>query len=255
MIGDDLAELALKALVYKDQSRPRSLQKLPGPSSAGSCARQVYGAYRGWPTPNEDKVSRMAAIRGTAMHKALEEALSDSAVMARIRETMPDLAYLTEGCVLEGTWPGIPGLLGDAHVDLYHESSRTVCDWKNPMRTPTKSDWPGQQYEWQTQLYGMLLNAAGSPVENLVIVAFPFDKGESGVMTWHRPYDPAVAQEALAWLREQQERAEQAAPPEPEKAWWFCKRFCPHYSPGFLCGGIRSFGEASEKKEEVKTSG
>ncbi|MFB6830492.1 PD-(D/E)XK nuclease family protein [Streptomyces hydrogenans] len=248
MISDDLGQLAIKALHFKDEGRDRSQQQIPGPSSAGSCARQVYGSYRGWPTPNAGAVSKMAAIRGTAMHKALEEALTDEAVLDRIRNECPSLAYLADGLAVEGTWPGIPGLLGDAHVDCYHEPSRTVCDWKNPTKTPTKADWPGQQYEWQLSLYGYLLNAAGSPVENLVIVALPMDKGESGVMTWEQPYSEETAQTALAWLREQRERAEQAAPPEPEKAWWFCKRFCPYYSPGFLCGGVRSFGDAGKEK-------
>lgn len=242
MISEHIRDLAIAALHYQDDSRERSQQTIPGPSSAGGCARAVYGSYKGWPAPNDEAVQRLAAIRGTAMHKTIEEALNNPAVRERIRRENQEISYLLDGCHIEGEWPGIPGLLGDAHVDFYHEPSGTVVDWKNPSKTPGK-EWPSRQYEWQLSLYGYLLTRAGRHVENLVIVAFPCDKQESGAIVWQRAYDPAVAQEALEWLREQHERATQGAPPDPEKPWWFCKRFCRHYSPGWLCGGVRSFGK------------
>jgi hypothetical protein len=183
----------LEVIRWAEDNRPRSLQRTIGPSSVGTpCERRLALELLGAPRHNVT-ADKWAATVGTAVHAWLAEAFTADN-NRRVQAGQPP-RWLVEQPVTVRT-----GLSGS--TDLYDLHTHTVIDWKVLGKTSLddkrRADDPGQQYRWQAHLYGMGWARAGLPVRDVAIVALP----KSGILRdtwrWRRPYDPQVAEQALA---------------------------------------------------------
>jgi CRISPR/Cas system-associated exonuclease Cas4 (RecB family) len=220
MAIEDPKELLLHVLHSKDASRDRSMQTEVGPSEIGSCKRKVWYRLNAQPHTNENQ-SKLAAIMGTAIHAAIEEAIG--AIDPDGKE------YLVETEVAYGDMK--------AHVDLFVPSTGAVIDWKTS-KIKNLSYFPSKQQRWQVQVYGYLLSKNGYEVKTVNLVAIARDGAEKDVKVHTEPYDEAIALEAFAWLE-----AVKASTtlPEPEKDQSFCKDYCQYYDATEVmgCGGLK----------------
>ena len=219
----DPKELLVTALHKKENSRPRSNQVQIGPSELGGCRRKVWYRLNDQPETNDNEL-KLAAIMGTAIHGATENALDG-------RE---DLMIETEV-----EYNGMK-----AHIDLFIPSSGDVVDWKT-VKKQNLSYFPSQQQRWQVQVYGYLLDKSGKGKPRRVnLVAIPRDGDERDIKVYSEDYDESVALEALSWLEAIKVSSEA---PSPERDESYCKFYCKYYdASGQLgCVGI--------KKERTKT--
>lgn len=221
----DIKELLIKALHEKENSRPRSTQVQIGPSELGGCRRKVWYRLNNQPETNENEM-KLAAIMGTAIHSAIENALANN-----------------KEVVLEQTveFNGMK-----AHVDLYIPSTGDVVDWKT-VKLKNLSYFPSQQQRWQVHTYGYLIEQSGTgKVQTVSLVAIPRDGDERDVVVHSEPYDESIALEALAWL--EQVRASTEAP-APERDENYCKHYCKFYdaSGEMGCVGIKKGSTKTEQ--------
>jgi CRISPR/Cas system-associated exonuclease Cas4 (RecB family) len=213
----DPKELLLTVLHAKDASRDRSTQTQVGPSEIGGCRRKVWYRLNGQPETNENQ-SKLAAIMGTAIHAAIEDAIG---------HLDPDgKDYLVETAVEHGDMK--------AHVDLFIPSTGAVIDWKTS-KVKNLSYFPSKQQRWQVQIYGYLLAQNGHTVNTVNLVAIARDGAEKDVKVHSEAYDEDVALEALEWLT--QVKAMESAP-EPEKDESFCKHYCQYYDASGTMGCV-----------------
>ena len=220
MAIEDPKELLLHVLHAKDASRDRSMQTEVGPSELGGCKRKVWYRLNAQPHTNDNQ-SKLAAIMGTAIHAAIEEAIG--AIDPEGKE------YLVETEVSFGDMK--------AHVDLFVPSTGAVIDWKTS-KVKNLGYFPSKQQRWQVQVYGYLLAKNGYAVKTVNLVAIARDGAEKDVKVHSEPYDESVALEALNWLA-----AVKASTtlPEPEKDASFCKDYCQYYdaTEQMGCGGLK----------------
>ena len=219
----DPKELLVTALHKRENSRPRSNQVQIGPSELGGCSRKVWYRLNDQPETNDNEL-KLAAIMGTAIHNAIEDALDG-------RE---DLMIETQV-----EYNGMK-----AHIDLFIPESGDVVDWKT-VKKQNLSYFPSQQQRWQVQVYGYLLDKSGKGKPRRVnLVAIPRDGDERDIKVYSEDYDEAVALEALSWLEAIKVSSEA---PSPERDESYCKFYCKYYdASGQLgCVGI--------KKERTKT--
>jgi hypothetical protein len=213
----DPKELLLTVLHAKDATRDRSTQTQVGPSEIGGCRRKVWYRLNEQPHTNEDQ-SKLAAIMGTAIHAAIEEAIG---------HLDPDgKDYLVEAEVAHGDMK--------AHVDLFIPSTGAVIDWKTS-KVKNLSYFPSKQQRWQVQIYGYLLSQNGHKVNTVSLVAIARDGAEKDVKVHTENYDEAIALEAMEWLTEV--KAMESAP-EPEKDATFCKSYCQYYDASGMMGCV-----------------
>lgn len=220
MAIEDPKELLLHVLHNKDASRDRSKQTQVGPSEIGGCRRKVWYRLNAQPETNENQ-SKLAAIMGTAIHAAIEDAIG---------HIDPDgKEYLVETEVSHGDMK--------AHVDLFVPSTGAVIDWKTS-KVKNLSYFPSKQQRWQVQVYGYLLAKNGYDVKTVNLVAIARDGSEKDVKVHTEPYDEATALEAFAWL--EAVKASEVLP-EPEKDATFCASYCQYYdaSEQMGCGGLK----------------
>lgn len=216
----DPKELLLSVLHAKDASRDRSTQTQVGPSEIGGCRRKVWYRLNAQPHTNENQ-SKLAAIMGTAIHAAIEDA---------IQHLDPEgKDYLVESEVAYGDMK--------AHVDLFIPSTGAVIDWKTS-KVKNLSYFPSTQQRWQVQLYGYLLSKNGYDVKTVNLVAIARDGDEKNVKVHTEDYSEEVALTAMAWLEEVKAMTEL---PEPEKDSNFCKNYCQYYdaTEQMGCGGLK----------------
>lgn len=216
----DPKELLLTVLHAKDASRDRSTQTQVGPSEIGGCRRKVWYRLNAQPHTNENQ-SKLAAIMGTAIHAAIEDA---------IQHLDPEgKDYLVESEVSHGDMK--------AHVDLFIPSTGAVIDWKTS-KVKNLSYFPSTQQRWQVQLYGYLLSKNGYEVKTVNLVAIARDGDEKNVKVHTEDYSEEVALTAMAWLEEVKAMTEL---PEPEKDSNFCKNYCQYYdaTEQMGCGGLK----------------
>jgi len=220
MAIEDPKELLLHVLHSKDASRDRSQQTEVGPSEIGGCKRKVWYRLNAQPHTNENQ-SKLAAIRGTAIHAAIEEAIG--ALDPEGKE------YLVETEVAYGDMK--------AHVDLFVPSTGAVIDWKTS-KIKNLSYFPSNQQRWQVQVYGYLLSKNGYEVKTVNLVAIARDGAEKDIKVHSEPYDETMALAALAWLKNVKESP---TLPEPEKDQSFCKDYCQYYdaTEEMGCGGLK----------------
>jgi CRISPR/Cas system-associated exonuclease Cas4 (RecB family) len=220
MAIEDPKELLLYVLHNKDASRSRSTQKQVGPSEIGGCRRKVWYRLQGQPETNENQ-SKLAAIMGTAIHAAIEEAIQH--IDPESKE------YLVETEVAYGDMK--------AHIDLFVPSTGAVIDWKTS-KVKNLSYFPSKQQRWQVQVYGYLLSKNGYEVKTVNLVAIARDGAEKDVKVHTEAYDEAIALEAFEWLNSV--KASEVLP-EPEKDESFCKDYCQYFDPTeeMGCGGLK----------------
>lgn len=211
-------ETLITKLVDADKARPRSLQTAIGVSSLGDCRRRV------WHLANQDtgtnEVTRLPAIMGTAIHAAIESAFAGG-FADRKEMDQPMLEYRVE-------LPNLP----PATIDYYDPLEYEVVDWKT-IKLSGVDYFVSKQKRWQVQVYGYLLEAAGFPVRTVSLVGIPRDGTEKDIIIHSEPYDAAIAEEALAWLREIEAMTEAPAPEREPNS--FCKSYCQFF--GELCQG------------------
>jgi CRISPR/Cas system-associated exonuclease Cas4 (RecB family) len=220
----DPKNLLVHALHAKDATRDRSKQTQVGPSEIGGCRRKVWYRLNSQPETNA-KQSKLAAIMGTAIHAAIEEAITQLDPEGK--------DYLVETEVAYGDMK--------AHVDLYIPAIGAVVDWKTSKKK-NLSFFPSTQQRWQVQVYGYLLAKNGYEVQTVNLVAIARDGEEQDVKVHTEPYNETTALEALQWLTSVKAMT-QAPPPEKDES--FCKRYCQYYD---------SFGEigcVGIKKEHI----
>ena len=220
MAIEDPKELLLHVLHNKDASRDRSKQTQVGPSEIGGCRRKVWYRLNAQPETNENQ-SKLAAIMGTAIHAAIEDAIG---------HIDPDgKEYLVETEVAHGDMK--------AHVDLFVPSTGAVIDWKTS-KVKNLSYFPSTQQRWQVQVYGYLLSKNGYDVKTVNLVAIARDGSEKDVKVHTEPYDEAIALQAFEWLN--QVKASTTLP-DPEKDQSFCKDYCQYYdaTEQMGCGGLK----------------
>ena len=219
----DIKELLVKALHDKENKKARSTQVQIGPSELGGCRRKVWYRLNNQPETNDNEL-KLAAIMGTAIHAAIENALADN-----------------KEVVLEQTveYGGMK-----AHVDCYIPSIGAVVDWKT-VKAKNLNYFPSSQQRWQVQVYGYLISKSGlGKVQTVNLVAIPRDGDERDVLVHSEPYDETIALEALNWL----EAIKQSdVAPSPERDESYCKFYCKYYdaSGEMGCVGL--------KKERIKT--
>ena len=220
MAIEDPKELLLHVLHSKDASRDRSMQTEVGPSEIGGCKRKVWYRLNAQPHTNENQ-SKLAAIMGTAIHAAIEEAIG--AIDPEGKE------YLVETEVAYGDMK--------AHVDLFVPSSGAVIDWKTS-KIKNLGYFPSNQQRWQVQLYGYLLSKNGYEVKTVNLVAIARDGSEKDIKVHTEPYDEVMALTALSWLANVKAST---VLPEPEKDQSFCKDYCQYYdeTEQMGCGGLK----------------
>jgi hypothetical protein len=172
------------------------------------------------PETNENQ-SKLAAIMGTAIHAAIEDAIGHIDPEGK--------EYLVETEVAYGDMK--------AHVDLFVPSTGAVIDWKTS-KVKNLSYFPSKQQRWQVQVYGYLLAKNGYDVKTVNLVAIARDGSEKDVKVHTEPYDEGVALDALEWLNEVK-GAEGL--PAPEKDQSFCKDYCQYYdaTEEMGCGGLK----------------
>ena len=219
----DIKEMLVKALHAKENARGRSTQVQIGPSELGGCRRKVWYRLNNQPETNDNEL-KLAAIMGTAIHAAIENALANN-----------------QEVLLEKTveYGGMK-----AHVDCFIPGTGDVVDWKT-VKVKNLSYFPSEQQRWQVQVYGYLIDKSGlGKVQNVNLVAIPRDGDERDILVHSEPYDEAIALEALNWL-EAIRTAQEA--PAPERHESYCASYCKFYdaSGEMGCVGI--------KKEHTKT--
>lgn len=216
-----MKDFLVQILHAKENTRARSNQVQIGPSELGGCRRKVY--YRLHDQhPTNDNEMKLAAIMGTAIHAAIENAIELADPEGK--------KYLVEQEVEYGDMK--------AHIDLWIPETGDVVDWKTVKKT-NLSYFPSTQQRWQVQVYGYLLEKSGKGKPTTVnLVAIPRDGDERDIKVHSEPYDPAIAEEALNWLAAVKEAT---TAPEPERDENYCKFYCKYYdaSGDIGCVGLK----------------
>ena len=223
----DPKELLISVLREKDGKRSRSVQTQVGPSEIGGCRRKVWYRLNAQPETNDNEL-KLAAIMGTAIHGAIEEAIGEVDPKGE--------KYLVE---TEVEYDGLK-----AHVDLFIPETGDVVDWKTS-KVKNLAYFPSKQQRWQVQLYGYLLSKNGYKVERVSLVAIARDGDERDVKVHTEPYDESIANEALVWLAEVKAAKELPAPERDES---YCKFYCKYYD------ATEKMGCAGIKKELINLS-
>jgi len=217
----DPKELLLEVLRAKDASRARSKQAQIGPSELGGCRRKVWYRLNDQPETNDNEM-KLAAIMGTAIHAAIEDAIG-------VADPKGEKYWVETEVEYNGM---------KAHIDLFVPETGDVIDWKT-VKVKNLSYFPSQQQRWQVQVYGYLLDKSGKgKPRNVNLVAIARDGDERDVKVHSEPYDPSIAEEALNWLAAIKESTEA---PEPERDQSFCKSYCKYYdeSGEMGCVGLK----------------
>lgn len=205
-----LKDKLVAALIAKDDSRARSQQTAIGVSELGGCRRKVWHKLQG--DQGTNPTLRLAAIMGTAIHAAIEEAFADSGAKLEMRIEAAD---------------GLP----PATIDYYEDGD--IVDWKT-IKLKDVAYFPNTQKRWQVQAYAYLAARQGYKVKDVNLVGIPRDGNENDIVIHSEPYDENVALAAFQWLRDVESLTEAPAPERDPIS--FCQSYCEFY--GSVCSGI-----------------
>lgn len=224
-----MKDFLVEILHAKENSRARSNQVQIGPSELGGCRRKVYYRLHDQHQTNDNEM-KLAAIMGTAIHAAIENAIALADPEGK--------KYLVEQ---EVEWGDMK-----AHIDLWIPETGDVVDWKT-VKKNNLSYFPSTQQRWQVQVYGYLLEKSGKGKPTTVnLVAIPRDGDERDIKVHSEPYDPTLAEEALNWLAAIKEAT---SAPEPERDENYCKFYCKYYD---ATGDIGCVGLKKKDGKEVE---
>ncbi|MGW7237067.1 PD-(D/E)XK nuclease family protein [Streptomyces sp. NPDC054804] len=202
-----------------DRARPRSRQRLLGPSSIGLCRRRAaYEVHGTWPTDLADNMH--AAILGTWLHEGILRVLREQYGAHTELE-------LTNGVILghaDAYWapndprrrtPGTQAVDMGVVEDVKTKSTRALDVVVR--QGPSQAEW------FQVHLYAHLLRTGGLkdhpglptgeplPVD---VVRLRYVGREYGQVVVHqRPYDEDVTTQALAWAEDVLDSSEPEAMP------------------------------------------
>lgn len=219
---DSAAQELIDVLTAQDDDRPRSQQTVVGPSQVGGCAAQLWFHMHGGQKIN--KTERLAAMLGTAIHKAVEDAF---------------IAHGPDTYMYELEVPGIDGLVGPGHIDRYDTSEYVITDYKTTTLKALRYFPKGGQ-KIQVHIYGYLASKAGYRVDTVELIAIPRDGHEKHVKVWREAYDEQIAVEALERLANIRDMAEV---PDPEMGGAFCQGWCPFYGANLDNGEVQCLGK------------
>jgi hypothetical protein len=195
-IARALGEQYLDTIRAGVRAHPRSAQQLIGPSEIGlECTRALLHRLNGDRAPEGPEPAWTPAI-GTALHAYVEGFFTAASASEEYAGR-----WLTEQRVTVGT---IGGKEISGSTDLWDEWSRAVIDHKFVGKTKiadARANGPSKQYRVQAHLYGRGWAREGKHPEIVMIAYVPRD-GAFAVLgdsyLWWEPYDPAVAEAALA---------------------------------------------------------
>ena len=123
----DPKQLLLDVLRAKDAGRARSKQTQVGPSELGGCRRKVWYRLNDQPETNDNEM-KLAAIMGTAIHSAIEDAIT-------VADPKNEKYWVETSVEYNGM---------KAHIDLYIPETGDVVDWKT-VKVKNLSYFPTQQ--------------------------------------------------------------------------------------------------------------
>lgn len=181
-------------------NHPRSLQTAIGPSEIGTpCDRKI--AYKLLGHPERPQPPAWFPTIGTGVHSWLEDAFDQGAYRELVASGGDQERWLTETRVTVGYVPGMGFVEGSC--DLYDRYTGTVVDHKivGPSSLKKyKASGPGDQYRTQAHLYGKGWANRGHKVTRVAISFLPRNDQLTGRYWWSEPFDPAIADAALARL-------------------------------------------------------
>ena len=113
-----------------------------------------------------------------------------------------------------------------------------VIDWKivgpTTLKEVARKDDPGDKYEIQAHLYAKGWANKGYEVEHVAIVYLPAAGELRDMVVWSRPYEPAIADDALSRLDTMENLINTVGPMAPRlvgTADDYCHH-CPYHLPG-----------------------
>jgi hypothetical protein len=212
----EIQQLLTNALVTHDNQRPRSQQKVLGPSSIGSCTRQVWHASHNTPVTNY--TDGLAAILGTAIHATIAEAIALEDPFGE--DFLIELPVFSEALGRKG------------HVDLFIKSRGLVIDWKTTKKKSMRY-FPYDNQRMQVQAYGVLMEDSGYTVKEVALCAIPRDGEMKDIKVHREAYDRELGLSGLNWL----EKVENMVlKPAPEKTIKYCSAWCKFYDATGVVG-------------------
>lgn len=174
----------IKLVTDASNGAARSQQRAIGPSEIGHpCTRQVAFKVAGV-EKNPSFLDPMPSILGVAFHAWMEV-------------NLPADEWIPEQRVNVA-----PGLNGSS--DAFHKPSSTVVDWKllgNTQHQKYLGGYTSSQYRVQAHSYGQGFFNAGFPVARVALAIFGRAKTLQDLYVWSEPWDPAIAQRAVARLQ------------------------------------------------------
>lgn len=172
--------------------QPRSLQRTIGPSEIGNpCDHCLTARLAGW-VKHETETPWLTVI-GTAMHSWLENQFNQIEA-ATLDDTQH---WITEGRVCVGS---IDGQAIWGSTDLVDVEGRMTVDWKivGDSSLQRYKAGPSETYRVQAHLYARGWNRRGIPIDTVSICFLPRNKQMRHAYWWHEPYQPKIAEDALA---------------------------------------------------------
>lgn len=210
---------------YENRPRGRSAQASLGPSEFGTeCERKLVYKLQGTTPFGHGSGANWPAIVGTGVHTWFANMMTH-ANGDRGRYLIEHGVTIVEGEVT-GT------------LDLYDRVQRRVRDWKFPsLRAVHKyrREGVGTQYRTQGQIYGMGLAMAGETPKDIAVVMIARDAAsiDQGIHVEIFPYQPDVANEAIARYRRLKETADSGVYPlDVTPTMSALCNYCPFMAPG-----------------------
>ena len=213
----DIIKTLTSALNEADNGKERSTQVELGASSVGGCRTQAWHILNQTPKTNHE-TEKLSAIIGTAVHTAIFEALKSHDIFGD--------DYLLEEGFSDEFFKG--------HCDFYSRQTQTVYDWKTvTMAKLAKGGLPTKQQKMQVNIYASLISQQ-YPVKRVGLVFIPRDGKMSDIVAWEDDYNPALVEEARAWVAEV--KAMETPPPPERSARFFCAAYCNFYDASGVVG-------------------
>jgi hypothetical protein len=188
------AQDALDVIRDSIMNQPRSLQKRIGPSELGAeCQHCLACKVAGVEQIPEKKIP-WASYVGTACHEAFAEIFETT--------TKDTGRWESEKRVTVGRVGGTP-ISGTC--DLFDIKTGTVLDFKflGTASLRAAKAKPKAVYRTQVHLYGKGWENAGHKVRNVALMMFPRTAATvQDTLIWHEPYQPEIAEQALARANE-----------------------------------------------------